>query len=195
LKVGVFLSIFGLLFLSGCKTSEDAGQYTLTVTVAQGVSGTPAAGTTGYAEGDVVNYNYALQAGYENLVVKLDGATVASSGVVTMNMNHTLTVTADEKFNPTGFWKGWVYVTMSDYYFNIQFSGDYASGTASEAEIATVPGFGSGTYTISGNSINFILNYGVVSLEFWGTIEDNDHMKGNFQVNGGASGTWELARQ
>jgi RHS repeat-associated protein len=41
-----------------------------------------------------VGYSYALQAGYTNLAVKLDGATVAASGAVTMNASHTLTVTA-----------------------------------------------------------------------------------------------------
>jgi hypothetical protein len=199
LQVLIFLSVLGLLFFGGCKTSEEASQYTLSVTVAQGVSGTPAAGSTGHAEGDMVNYNYSLQAGYENLVVKLDGATVANSGVITMNQNHTLTVTADEKFNPTGDWKGYLYYTTSlDLVLEVTFSGNYAGGTTSgEYSLGgSSSGIGTGTYSISGNDITFTLEYTGGTFTLWGTIANDDNMSGKWEANpGGVTGTWTLTRQ
>jgi hypothetical protein len=68
--------------------------YTLTVTVGEGVSGTPAAGTSTNKKGTAIAYNYALQSGYSNLTVTLDGAPVSASGTVTMNANHTLAASA-----------------------------------------------------------------------------------------------------
>ncbi|MBN2346341.1 MAG: PEGA domain-containing protein [Candidatus Aminicenantes bacterium] len=67
-------------------------KYTLTVSLT-GATGNPAA-TEKYKKGTVVSYNYSLQSGYVNLAVKLDGVAVASSGTVTMDKDHTLTVTA-----------------------------------------------------------------------------------------------------
>ncbi|MCJ7525018.1 MAG: PEGA domain-containing protein, partial [Candidatus Aminicenantes bacterium] len=73
-------------------------KYTLTVTVGEGVTGTPAAGTSTNEKGTVVNYNYSLQSGYNDLSVTLDGAPVAASGTVTMNANHTLEAKATKTF-------------------------------------------------------------------------------------------------
>ncbi|MCJ7526083.1 MAG: PEGA domain-containing protein, partial [Candidatus Aminicenantes bacterium] len=73
-------------------------KYTLTVTVGEGVTGTPAAGTSTNEKGTVVNYNYSLQSGYDDLSVTLDGAPVAASGTVTMNANHTLEAKAIKTF-------------------------------------------------------------------------------------------------
>ncbi|MCU0237382.1 MAG: PEGA domain-containing protein [Acidobacteria bacterium] len=72
--------------------------YTLTVSVGEGVTGTPAAGTATHKKGTVINYNYSLQAGYDNLVVTLDGAPVAASGTVTMNAGHILEAAATKTF-------------------------------------------------------------------------------------------------
>ena len=72
-------------------------QYTLTVTRGEGVNGTPETGTFNYDEGSTVNYNYSLQEGYINLAVTLDGQTVPSSGVVTMDSGHTLSASATKK--------------------------------------------------------------------------------------------------
>jgi hypothetical protein len=68
-------------------------QALLTVSRSVGITGTPAT-TTSYNVGTVVNYSYALQTGYQNLQVTLDGSPVAASGTVTMNAAHTLAVTA-----------------------------------------------------------------------------------------------------
>jgi hypothetical protein len=74
--------------------------YTLTVNLGAGTSGTPPA-TAIYPQGHVVNYTYSAQAGYAGLQVSLDGAAVASSGIVTMNTNHTLDVTAVQGYTLT----------------------------------------------------------------------------------------------
>jgi hypothetical protein len=66
-------------------------KYNLEVTKGTGVDGIPNSGIYSYDAGSVVSYNYSLQTGYKNLVVKLDGNLVASSGSVIMNTNHTLT--------------------------------------------------------------------------------------------------------
>ena len=71
IRGSLFLFILGLLFFIGCKTSGDSAQFTLTVSVGEGITGIPTTGTFNYAEGDVVNYNYTVQAGYENLEVKV----------------------------------------------------------------------------------------------------------------------------
>lgn len=89
--------ILGLLIQPGCKTKDDpADQYTLMVTLGTGVTGTPISGSYAYDENQAVPYSYTLQTGYVNLVVTLDGITVANSGSITMNSNHTLTATAGE---------------------------------------------------------------------------------------------------
>jgi hypothetical protein len=72
--------------------------YTLTVTVGEGVTGTPAAGTSTNKKGTTVSYNYSLQSGYNNLSVTLDGAIIPASGTVTMNANHTLAASSTKTF-------------------------------------------------------------------------------------------------
>ena len=72
--------------------------YTLTVTVGEGVTGTPVAGTSTNKKGTAVAYSYSLQSGYDNLTVTLDGTAVAASGTVTMNANHTLAASATKTF-------------------------------------------------------------------------------------------------
>jgi hypothetical protein len=74
---------------------------TLNVTVGEGVNGSPASGTTTYKKGAAVNYNYTLQAGYTNLLVKLDGNDVATNGQFKMYSNHTLTVSATKQYTLT----------------------------------------------------------------------------------------------
>lgn len=72
--------------------------YSLTTTVGEGVTGTPATGSTTHKKGTIVNYDYALQSGYNDLSVTLDGAPVAASGTITMNGDHTLAASATKTF-------------------------------------------------------------------------------------------------
>jgi len=74
----------------------------LTVTVGEGVTGTPVAGTSTHEKGTAVAYNYSLQSGYKNLQVTLDGIVQSgSSGQVTMNAKHTLAVSSEKSVNYT----------------------------------------------------------------------------------------------
>ncbi len=191
----LFLIIALSLFLyQSCTTSEDAGQYTLTVTVATGVSGTPATGTYSYNENELINYSYSPQTGYENLVVTLDGATVGNGGTITMNANHTLTVTAEEVFNVAGTWTGTWYYTYNDSNMECTFTGGIYSGNVT-GDIDYMSSTGNGTYSISGDTINFELNYGSGVLRFNGTIENDNQMSGTWAAEpGSASGNWELER-
>jgi formylglycine-generating enzyme required for sulfatase activity len=68
--------------------------YFLDVTKGTGVNGYPDSGSSKYEEGAAVNYSYCLISGYTNLEVKLDGGTIANSGTITMDSDHTLTATA-----------------------------------------------------------------------------------------------------
>ncbi len=72
--------------------------YSLTVEWGSGVTGNPGSGVKRFASGQTVPYEYALQDGYFELEVKLDGNPVANSGAITMNGNHTLAVTAKVGF-------------------------------------------------------------------------------------------------
>jgi hypothetical protein len=186
--------IFSLFLTSGCSTAEDA-QYTLNVTVATGVTGTPVTGAYTYSENEVVNYSYTLQAGYENLVVTLDGVAVGNSGVITMNTTHTLTVTAEEIFDVSGNWTGeWIYPGYGEFLLECTFTGGYYSGTIS-GTIELITGTGHGPYTISNGNIEFELNYGGGTVFFTGTIDDSDHMSGTWMISGGGpTGNWTLER-
>jgi hypothetical protein len=80
--------------LIASATPDSSSEYTLTVSKGNGVNGTPNSGTFTYNEGETVNYNYTLQDGYKDLVVKLDGNTVGASGTITMSKNRTLNASA-----------------------------------------------------------------------------------------------------
>jgi hypothetical protein len=114
-----------------------------------------------------------------------------------MNMNHTLIVTADQSFDPTGNWSGDLLVQgYADYIMNLTFSGDYASGSVS-GTITTIPPV-NGEYTITGTSIEFHLRFSASGLVWHmyltGTIENNSRMSGNWDSSWGPSGNWFLNR-
>lgn len=159
-----------------------------------GITGTPATGSYNHTDGDLVNFSYALQSGYENLVVKLDGITVGSSGVISMNMNHTLNVTAEMIFDPNGDWAGTYIWGSIDGPVAVSFSGGFYSGTT----LGDFAGWsnGVGTYSITGDQIAFDLNWGALDAHFWGTINDYNNMSGTWEsYSGGSSGTWSMERQ
>jgi hypothetical protein len=188
-----------ILFFPGCKTTDDASSdYTLTVIVGNGVSGTPAAGSTSYAENDTVSYNYSAQAGYGNLTVTLDGAPVASSGTVSMTANHTLEATAD--IDIRGTWSGTLYMT-TDKYFEVTFSGGLTSGTAT-GDFDGTYGVGNGEFTLNNGQLEIELRFnrfGIIDiLTCSGSFSDPNHLSGSYDWEqpgcGGASGNWELER-
>ncbi len=203
LTLFIFIGIFvGLLIFAGCKSTEDAVEYTFTVTLGEGVSGTPAAGTYTHTANDVVTYNYSAQSGYGNLTVTLDNASIPASGTITISGNHTLNVTSD--IDIRGSWTGHFYHSVYDNYFEVTFSGDIFSGTA-QGKI-DVYGIGNGGYTITDGQIEFTLQLSQFDLNFNGTINDVNHMSGSWQIpaTSGSSaslpkklpsnGNWELER-
>lgn len=89
--------IIGTLMFPGCKKSSEADTFTLTVTVGNGVAGTPEPGTYTYNKDDKVTYSYALKDAYEDLKITLNGKTLSSGGVITITENATLLATSDPR--------------------------------------------------------------------------------------------------
>jgi hypothetical protein len=75
---------------------KKISKKTLTVSVGEGVQGSPTSGTYTYDEGDSIHYNYYARSGYFNLRVQLNGDTVSPSGLITMDRNHTLSASAQQ---------------------------------------------------------------------------------------------------
>jgi sulfatase modifying factor 1 len=68
---------------------------TLTIDRGEGTTGEPASTVKVKKQaGFFINYQYVLQAGYHGLQVKLDGIEAPDHGTITMNRDHTLSVTA-----------------------------------------------------------------------------------------------------
>lgn len=173
--------LLGILLFTGCPESEETSDYTLTVTMGSGATGTPAAGSYSYGENDTVTYSYTAQAGYGNLTVTLDGATVGNSGVVTMTANHTLNATAT--VDVRGKWTGLFNYQGGDTYFEVTFSGGVLSGTT-RGLFDFVSGFGNGVYTLSDNEIEFTLNYNCggdsCGMTCTGTFSNANSMSGDW---------------
>jgi len=187
----------GLLFSPGCKTTEEdggLGQYTLTVSVGSGVSGTPAAGSYSYVENSFVNYNYSVQTGYKNLNVTLDGAAVASSGVITVTGNHVLNARADQ-IDIRGAWSGRAFYLTQNRFFRVEFSGGLDSGNCG-GNFEFWPIGGAGTWTLTWPQINFTLHFPPpvgATLNCTGTLTDENNMNGSW-LTMGIPGTWRLER-
>jgi len=188
----VFFVMAGIiLFHPGCNNGSNGGtQYILNVILSTGVTGTPSAGTYSYGENDTVTYSYAAQAGYGSLAVTLDGVPVGNSGVIAMSTNHTLNATAASDIR--GNWQGLHTDDNNSQMFQASFGGASAtSGTVS----GNIGGpTGTGTFTVSGSSISFFLNFGFSRFDCTGTITDMNHMSGTWSNAGGFTGTWSLAR-
>lgn len=90
LVVGGIAVVTALIFLLKKKKKN----YTLTVNMSEGITGSPGAGSFSYNEGETVNYSYSISTGYTNIEVRLDGSPVSNSGIITMDKNHTLDVSA-----------------------------------------------------------------------------------------------------
>jgi hypothetical protein len=75
-------------------TVNSGPSFPLSVTLAPGILGTPAAGSTPYVQGTIVHYAYSLGPGLVNLQVAIDGANVNPTGSITINGPHNLVATA-----------------------------------------------------------------------------------------------------
>ena len=188
----------GTLNISGEHTlqayADDHFQCALTVTLADGVIGAPAAGTHNYPQGSLVDYSYALQEGYFDLLVSLDGETVDSSGTITLAENHKLNVSATAGKKIRGSW------LLTENYndgssFNVTaiFSGNYAEGTVTDSD------GGSGIYTFSGSTVAFTLVFPNVTYEYDGTFSDENTLSGTCKryqtADNVVSGAWTATRK
>jgi hypothetical protein len=83
-------------------------KYDLTVTVGEGVFGTPVSGLYTYKKGERVRYSYTLKNGYSDLTIRVNGIPGSASGTIEMTGDKSLTVSATEiatlvvNSNPTG---------------------------------------------------------------------------------------------
>ncbi|TFG75028.1 MAG: PEGA domain-containing protein [Chrysiogenales bacterium] len=131
-------------------------KYTLTVTVGEGVTGTPAAGTSTNEKGTAINYNYSLQSGYSDLSVTLDGAPVAASGAVTMNANHTLEAKAIKTFVLT--------VSKGEHIVGTPNSGTYSHARGSNVTYSYAPASGYSNLEVKLDNVP-VANSGTIAME------------------------------
>jgi hypothetical protein len=154
-------------------TTGGNGQFTLIVTVATGITGSPAAGASSFAQDAVVNYSYAVNEGYENLEVRLDGITVENSGTITMAANHGLAVTAVKKYNIQGSWAlTEKYDDSSLFGVTATFSGNSDGGTVTDSD------GGKGEYVVTGSGVKFVIYFADVTYEYSGNFSNDTTMSG-----------------
>ncbi len=138
LVIGGLLVVGALVYFLVIKKSQ---KYDLTVSVGEGANGTPSAGTTSYKKGTVVNYSYSVQSGYTNLQVLVDGNAAAASGSITMNENHSITVTTQQvatlKVNstPTG---AQILISGNDTGYKTNHTFTYTSGGSRTVKLRRV---------------------------------------------------------
>ena len=186
----------GTITISGNQTLQaytaGNGKFTLTVTVGTGVTGTPAAGTYSYNEGDVVDYSYSLASGYTGLSVTVDSTAVTSSGTITMSSLHTLDATSSKQYDITGTWTlNETYADGSTFKVGATFVGDLYSGRVTDSD------GGSGTYTVTSSTVSFILTYPNVTYTYSGTLSDDSNMSGTSAKANSVSnytGTWSAIK-
>jgi formylglycine-generating enzyme required for sulfatase activity len=133
LGVGI---VAGVIFLL-TKNKKPKANYTLEVTKADGVNGTPDTGSYTYPQDEAVTYSYTPGTGYVSVEVKLDGSVVAASGSITMNQDHTLAITAkSENFDYDTRVLGitWIDIPAGEF----QMGDKYNVGDARELPVHTV---------------------------------------------------------
>jgi hypothetical protein len=183
LVVGGVVVVGVVLYFLVFKTKK----FELTVNVSEGVTGSPAAGTSKLKKGSTITYNYSLAAGYEQLSVKLDGVEEAATGSFEMDAAHTLSVTAMKSV--TGNYVG---KTNQNYTAILKVSKVSGISTLSWYQIKLDSDLLSGFYlTLTITHLNPavpITNYHFTDKEAW--ID----LTGDFTVNGTTTvaGTWEL---
>lgn len=152
--------------------------YTLTITVGEGVTGTPAAGTSTNKKGTTVSYNYSLQSGYNNLSVTLDGAPVAASGTVTMNANHTLAASATKTFVLT--------VSKGAHVNGTPDSGAFTHARGTNVPYSYAPASGYSSLEVKLDNV-LVANAGTIAMDANHTLTANLH-GANIEVNSTPAG-------
>jgi len=186
LKVITLIVFVILIFMPGCKTTEDV-TYTLTVNLGTGATGTPISGSYQKNQDEAVPYGYTLEQGYQNLEVTLDGTAVAAAGVITMTGNHTLVITTEEIFDIRGQWHltlDWSGFPSESW--NITFSGGLTSGSYMDGNGHT------GTYTVDGSNVDIDYSSSY-SMRLVGSFSSQTEMSGDITEAVG-SGTWSATK-
>jgi hypothetical protein len=174
--------------------ADDNLEYKLTVTLKDGVNGTPATGTYYYKQGTQVAYSYALKDGFKSLYVLLNGASTTVSGTVTMSKDNVLYASADVKYSVLGAWNlSETYNDGSSFNVVLTFAGTLFGGTVSDSD------GGAGTYEFSDDTVDFKLVFPDVTYEYSnGDFTDENTMSGTckrYQDKAAAvSGTWTATR-
>lgn len=160
---------------------QGTGDYRLAVSIAAGAAGTPEAGTYYYDAGEQIDFSYSLEDGYTNLRVSFDGVDIGSTGTITISQDHTLYVYTEKEYYIQGSWTlAEEYEDGSSFTVTAMFTGDTESGTVVDSD------GGTGTYTVSGGSVYFIIEYPDVIYEYTGDFFDEENMGGDskrFYVN------------
>ena len=177
----VLIIALGLLSTISCKKSQNATEYTLSVVLSTGVTGTPAAGTYVYNLNDQESYSYDLEQGYTRLKVTLDGLEVESSGTITMDRDHTLSVTAaqgtGEYLLYVAYGAGVSGVPEEGYYYHD--AGDQVDYTVSLAD-----GYTNLKVTLDGNEIE---PSGTITVSgdhtFYGSAEVEYYIQGSWALS------------
>lgn len=89
----VLLSLTFFLLKKSPKQTQIK-TYNLTVNIGEGVVGAPATGLYTYKDGETVSYYYVLKPGYNELVMNFDGGSIPQNGLIIMDRDHTLSVSA-----------------------------------------------------------------------------------------------------
>ena len=154
--------------------------YELTVTVKDGVQGTPASGQYPYKDLTVVDYKYSPVNLLHTVEVIYEGSRLAADGNVTMYTNVALEA---RLIDIRGIWKitfAYSDTTTTSIEFTVTFSGsDVLSGTFSDDRGYT------GTWDAASNVINLTYS-GWEAYKLTGTLFS---MSGTWS-NGSVTGTW-----
>lgn len=186
-----------ILSTSGCPKLD----YILTVTLSEGVEGTPASGSYSYEEFTMVNYSYSPKPGYSNLEVYFQGINYPNSGSVAVNGEKYLNVIADKIISPLdirGFWIGHQYCSSIDFNLEVTFSGGLNSGEAA-GMVGQSEANGTGTFTLSSDEKTITFDLAIpsqgITFYFEGTMNGDNKMSGTYYTKPAQwSGTWELHR-
>jgi len=195
---GVEVANSGVITITGdhqlnASAAPHGEAHALTVSVSNGVSGTPTTGTYHYFAGTQIDYNYSLKENYINLSVKLDGADIENSGTITISDDHILAATATLHYDIQGSWTlEEDYDDESSFDVSVTFTGDDTSGTVVDSD------GGTGTYSVDGISVTFTLEFPAITYEYSGLFTNQDTMSGTSKriISGGATinGNWIATR-
>ena len=162
-------------------------KYELSVDMGEGVTGSPAE-IQQYKKGTIVDFNYSLLPGYEQLSVKVDGADFDPSGTIIMDSHHSISVAAMKSI-PSGTYSG-----TTDQEYPVELRVSNASGVSAVTYYSITMDSAVNEYgysinlTLSGNSHEIITGS---TFSFSDTSLD---LSGVFTTSGipGVTGNWDL---